>query len=171
MKSNKNTKVIKRYSNRKLYDTSASRYVTLGDISRMVKSGADIQVIDNNTREDITSGILAQIVLEGEKVRGDGHINILRKIIQNGGETLSELISRKKPRRDTKKKPDAKAVLKGFADQAHHSLDELQAKLDEFLNIQVNSNPVARSVKNEIEAVQDKLKKIEERLKNLRKGL
>ena len=57
-------KTIKRYGNRKLYDTHQSRYVTLEEISRMVRSGEEIRVIDNKTQEDLTSVTLAQIMLE-----------------------------------------------------------------------------------------------------------
>lgn len=56
-----NVKVIKRYTNRKLYDTVESRYVTLEEIGEMVKAGAEVRIIDNRTKEDLTSVTLAQI--------------------------------------------------------------------------------------------------------------
>ena len=57
-------KVIKRYTNRKLYDTVESRYVTLDEIAQMIKAGAEVQIIDNRTKEDLTSVTLAQIIFE-----------------------------------------------------------------------------------------------------------
>src|SRR5215208_6177968 len=48
-------KVIKRYTNRKLYDTVESRYVTLDEIAAMIKAGAEVKIIDNRTKEDLTS--------------------------------------------------------------------------------------------------------------------
>ncbi len=60
-------RVIKRYSNRKLYDTKDSRYVTLLQIAEMVRSGGDVQIIDNNSKEDLTEVTLAQIILEEKK--------------------------------------------------------------------------------------------------------
>jgi len=60
-------RVIKRYSNRKLYDTKDSRYVTLLQIAEMVRNGGDVQIIDNNTKEDLTEVTLAQIILEEKK--------------------------------------------------------------------------------------------------------
>lgn len=59
--------VIKRYSNRKLYDVQASRYVTLDDLEHIIREGKDILVQDSATGEDITSMILTQIVLQTER--------------------------------------------------------------------------------------------------------
>ena len=58
------TRIIKRYANRKLYDTQESRYVTLDQISHMIRAGEDVQVLDNNSKEDLTSVTLAQIIFE-----------------------------------------------------------------------------------------------------------
>jgi polyhydroxyalkanoate synthesis repressor PhaR len=62
-------RVVKRYSNRKLYDTEASRYVTLGQIAEMVRAGENVRVIDNRTQEDKTYGTLALILSEQLKHR------------------------------------------------------------------------------------------------------
>ena len=59
--------VIKRYSNRKLYDTQESRYVTLEDLEEMIREGKEISVVDAATGEDLTSVTLAQIILENER--------------------------------------------------------------------------------------------------------
>jgi len=59
--------VIKRYSNRKLYDTQESRYVTLEEIEEMIRSGKEISVVDAATGEDLTSVTLTQIILENER--------------------------------------------------------------------------------------------------------
>ena len=55
-------KVIKRYTNRKLYDTVESRYVTLDEIAEMIKAGAEVKVVDNRTKDDLTAVTLAQII-------------------------------------------------------------------------------------------------------------
>ena len=60
-------KVIKRYSNRKLYDTERSCYVTLDEISQMVKDGVEVKIIDNKTKDDLTSVTLTQIIFAEEK--------------------------------------------------------------------------------------------------------
>ena len=59
--------VIKRYSNRKLYDTQESRYVTLEEIEEMIRDGKEISVVDASTGDDLTSVTLAQIILENER--------------------------------------------------------------------------------------------------------
>lgn len=91
----KSPRVIKRYANRKLYDTRDSRYVTLQQIAEYVKSGEDVTIIDNTTKEDLTNATLAQIVYEAERnspEKGDptkpGTMGTLRSLIQNGGELL-----------------------------------------------------------------------------------
>lgn len=62
-------RVIKRYSNRKLYDTEDKRYITLEQIGELVRDGQDIKVIENQTGEDLTNVTLSQILLEKEKRR------------------------------------------------------------------------------------------------------
>jgi polyhydroxyalkanoate synthesis repressor PhaR len=61
--------VIKRYSNRKLYDTHESRYVTLEEIEEMIRTGREISVVDAASGEDLTSVTLTQIILENERTR------------------------------------------------------------------------------------------------------
>ena len=64
--------VIKRYSNRKLYDTQESRYVTLEELEELIRAGKEISVVDVSTGEDLTSVTLAQIILENERSRRAG---------------------------------------------------------------------------------------------------
>jgi polyhydroxyalkanoate synthesis repressor PhaR len=84
------TRLIKRYANRKLYDTRESRYVTLQHIADFVRSGEDVQIIDNKTKDDVTSVTLAQIIYEEEKSGdGDGRsVRSLRDFIQDGRNRL-----------------------------------------------------------------------------------
>ena len=60
---------IKRYPNRKFYDTEEKRYITLDDISSRIREGREVQVIDQGTGEEITSVVLTQIIFEQEKKR------------------------------------------------------------------------------------------------------
>lgn len=93
--THKTPKIIKRYQNRKLYDTSDSCYVTLEDISDMIKQGEDVEVIDNETKEDLTAVTLAQIIFEEQKRKT--HVlplNTFTQIIQSGGETLKEVVAK-----------------------------------------------------------------------------
>ena len=88
-------KIIKRYQNRKLYDTESSRYVTLEDIAEMIKSGDDVKVIDNKTKEDLTSVTLTQIIYEEEKKKKSIlPLDALKKVIRSSGESLSDIFER-----------------------------------------------------------------------------
>lgn len=60
------TRIIKKYPNRRLYDTEESRYITLANIRELVMQGVDFQVLDTNSGDDLTRSILLQIMLEGE---------------------------------------------------------------------------------------------------------
>ena len=85
-------KVIKRYTNRKLYDTVESRYVTLDEIAAMIKAGADVQIVDNRTKEDLTSVTLAQIIFEEEKKTSKMSLKTLLTLIRSGGERAAQLV-------------------------------------------------------------------------------
>jgi polyhydroxyalkanoate synthesis repressor PhaR len=92
-------RVIKRYSNRKLYDTQASRYVTLEQIADLIREGEDVRIVDNNSKEDLTSITLAQIIFEEEKKQKSFlPLAAMRNIIQSGGERLEELVSQAQKR-------------------------------------------------------------------------
>ncbi|MBL9013422.1 MAG: polyhydroxyalkanoate synthesis regulator DNA-binding domain-containing protein [Myxococcales bacterium] len=85
------TRIIKRYANRKLYDTEHSRYVTLDQISEMIRNGDDVKIVDNKTKEDLTTVTLAQIIFEEEKKqRSFLPLGAMRNIIQSGGEWFAE---------------------------------------------------------------------------------
>jgi polyhydroxyalkanoate synthesis repressor PhaR len=85
------TRIIKRYANRKLYDTEHSRYVTLDQISEMIRNGDDVKIVDNKTKEDLTTVTLAQIIFEEEKKqRSFLPLAAMRNIIQSGGEWFAE---------------------------------------------------------------------------------
>jgi polyhydroxyalkanoate synthesis repressor PhaR len=88
--------LIKRYANRKLYDTESSRYITLKGISELVRAGKDVCVIDNETGEDITSLVLSQILVDGQKQGGErtGNATLLTELIQKGGDVLYNLVRR-----------------------------------------------------------------------------
>jgi polyhydroxyalkanoate synthesis repressor PhaR len=86
-------KIIKRYTNRKLYDTVESRYVTLDEIAEMVKGGLEVKIVDNRTKEDLTSITLAQIIFEEEKRDGQMPLGLLKRLIQGGGNAVQDFIS------------------------------------------------------------------------------
>lgn len=91
----KTTKVIKRYQNRKLYDTHQSCYVTLDEIAEMIMRGEDVAVVDNRSKKDITSATLTQIIFEKQKrSKVTIPVTTLRDIIQVGGGTFSGFLAK-----------------------------------------------------------------------------
>jgi polyhydroxyalkanoate synthesis repressor PhaR len=131
------TKIIKRYANRKLYDTEQSTYVTLDEIEQMIKDGEELKIIDNKSKEDITHVTLAQILFEQEKSnQGKLPVSALRGIIQSGEEFIQKLGTPVNQFRDEFKRR-AEAVNEGgralreFVDGTQKSIDELQRRLDD----------------------------------------
>jgi polyhydroxyalkanoate synthesis repressor PhaR len=84
--------VIKRYPNRKLYDTEAKQYITLDGIADLIRHGVEVQVVDHASGEELTALILTQIIFEQEK-KQSGFLphSVLRGLVQAGGETLTSL--------------------------------------------------------------------------------
>jgi polyhydroxyalkanoate synthesis repressor PhaR len=85
--------VIKKYANRRLYDTSTSQYVTLDYLRDLVKKGTDFQVVDAKSGEDLTRGVLAQIIFE-EESRGANllPVDFLRQLIGFYGDSLQSVV-------------------------------------------------------------------------------
>ena len=99
-------RVIKRYSNRKCYDTETSRYVNLEDIEQLVRDEVDIRIIDNESQEDVTAIYLSKIIMSQEKREKDAFtpfllrqeiqrrseplVDVVRKSLQRGSDFLSE---------------------------------------------------------------------------------
>ena len=75
------TVVVKKYPNRRLYDTSAGRYVNLEELAGLIRKGTDIQVVDAKTGEDLTRVILTQIIVEDAKDRPTLPLELLRQLI------------------------------------------------------------------------------------------
>lgn len=88
-------KIIKRYQNRKLYDTQQSCYVTLDDIAKMIRSNEEVMVIDNKSKNDITAATLTQIIFESEKKASQyAPLFTLREIIQHGNGSISSYLAK-----------------------------------------------------------------------------
>src|SRR5882762_1354908 len=87
---------IKKYANRRLYNTGTSSYVTLEDLASMVKGGQDFVVYDAKSGEDITRSVLAQIIFEQENKEGQNllPINFLRQLIRFYGDSMQMLVPR-----------------------------------------------------------------------------
>jgi polyhydroxyalkanoate synthesis repressor PhaR len=139
-------KIIKRYTNRKLYDTVESRYVTLDEIAEMVKQGVEVKIVDNRTKEDLTSVTLAQIVFEEEKKKNQMPLSVLREIIRRPGDSINDFISTQvSPRVDALKQEAGQRIEKllgrehaegdltpaALLQQSQKAVEAWQAKVDE----------------------------------------
>ena len=139
-------RIIKRYSNRKLYDTKDSRYVTLLQIAEMVRSGEEVQIIDNNSKADLTEVTLAQIIYEEQKAHSRNvPLQTLKALIhQRTEQVLTELregpIGRlipggggsgeKTEKADVPKKPESERTP-SLVDQAKEKLEDWQHQIDD----------------------------------------
>ena len=80
--------LIKRYANRKLYNTEASRYITLKGIAELLEEGQEVHVVDNETGEDITSVALSQILVDSERKNSAVPRSLISQIVERGGDAL-----------------------------------------------------------------------------------
>jgi polyhydroxyalkanoate synthesis repressor PhaR len=183
----KEPKVIKRYTNRKLYDTVESRYVTLDEIAQMIKAGAEVKIIDNRTKEDLTSVTLAQIIFEEEKKRSQMPLGVLREIIRHGGEAVagfyqekagtiagkvSELKSKTESIRD-----DLQEKVRGVTGifrkdemmaAGANAVDELRGKVDTAVKQALDA--LSPGAKAEIDRLQKRVHELEQKIEQLSKG-
>lgn len=191
------TRIIKRYANRKLYDTEHSRYVTLDQISEMIRQGDDVKIVDNKTKEDLTTVTLAQIIFEEEKKqRSFLPLNAMRNIIQSGGEWFAEaqrrvqsiLPGKKHDPRDEEGEesppPDdgapvdeamvkkrSLASLREWIDSSKHKLDEWQKNVESKVRTTVDNLSQAMtpwgSVNKDVRALADRIADLEAKLSEL----
>jgi polyhydroxyalkanoate synthesis repressor PhaR len=86
--------VVKKYENRRLYDTGASRYINLDDVAHMVREGVEVQVVDARSGEDLTRVILTQVIMEDAKGHESGlPLDLLRKLIVASDRATHEFLT------------------------------------------------------------------------------
>jgi polyhydroxyalkanoate synthesis repressor PhaR len=167
-------RIIKRYSNRKLYDTKDSRYVTLLQIAEMVRGGEEVQIIDNNTKDDLTEITLAQIIYEEQKAHSRNvPLQTLKELIHartekvladlregpigrlipggKGGEEKVEVTNK-----------DAKPTL---VDQAKEKFEEMQHQLDERIRAILTSFRPLQQLQQEVRRLNERIEELERKLK------
>lgn len=86
--------VLKKYGNRRLYDTSDSRYVTLPEVEEMVQRGKDVQVVDAKSGDDLTKEILVQIILDKEGAREMLPTGFLKQVVRLSASPMKESFTR-----------------------------------------------------------------------------
>ena len=186
-------RVIKRYANRKLYDTQRSRYVTLDQISEMIRDGEDVQILDNNTKEDLTSVTLAQIIFEEEKKQKSFlPLHAMRHLIQSGGESIQEFVAQaggkvrsaftrtRRPEDGAapageepaeapeeaadKPRSEAGAAVREFLEGSQKTFDEWQKRVDERIRSAVESISPFGSLQKEVQTLSTRLDELEKKL-------
>lgn len=174
MDKDKKPRVIKRYQNRKLYDTQNSCYVTLDDIAKFIKEGEDVEVIDNKNHEDLTSVTLTQIILEeGKKKRNLLPLNALKDIIASGGEQIAHFVQKSLQNVGAEKVidkikdeiEDGGSFIRDFFSKSHQGVDEVSKKLeDTFKTVGKLTN--AAFLKSEIRSFRKKVAELERKLRH-----
>ena len=185
-------RVIKRYSNRKLYDTKDSRYVTLQQIGEMVRAGEEVQIIDNATKEDKTEVTLALIISEDLKAQPRSvPLGTLRDLIQERGERLlsqlregpiGRLIPGNEGAEPTHEPPPppapapapdpepekagAKARLSGIVESSKQTLDQWQHTVDERIRASLPGIGHFRELQNEVKRLAQRVEQLELELKS-----
>ncbi len=167
-------RVIKRYSNRKLYDTRDSRYVTLLQIGELVRRGDEVQIVDNTTKDDLTEVTLAQIVFEEQKANHKAvPLQTLKTILNHRAENvLSQLregpIGRFIP---TKSDDDGRHVPQqqqphkpGIVEQAKGTLEDLQHRIDERVRAVLPSVLPWQQLHEQLRRLQMRVDELEKRV-------
>jgi polyhydroxyalkanoate synthesis repressor PhaR len=107
--------LIKRYANRKLYNTETSRYITLKGIAKLLDEGEEVRVVDKETGEDITQVALSQILVGNQRAKEDPSDTLLTQILSRGGDALY-------------------GAIKKSVDEATDGIGEFQDRFKEFVD-------------------------------------
>lgn len=185
MQEEQNVRVIKKYQNRKLYDTQDSCYITLEDIATMVRRNEEVKVVDNKTKNDVTSIILTQILVDQEKeAKTILPLSLLKDIIRKGQGSLFEFIQRyvvlgltneREKREEAERyvdrlvargelsKTDAKTLIKEVLEN-----DQEQSDFNQWINQRLTTTLKETTkfgeLENTIRQLNDKLQRLENRV-------
>ncbi len=169
----KKERIIKRYQNRKLYDTSQSRYVTLNDIGDMIKTGEDIKIIDNQSKEDLTSLTLTQIIFEQEKKKKSLlPLSALRDIIQSGPSQVVDYVANKADEvvhTISHARDEVEDYIENMIKKGDLSLEEMRHLLKQFVDRNIKPKlgnmPQIPGFQNEVKQMQKRIEELEKKLK------
>jgi len=155
------TVLIKKYGNRRLYDTAGSRYVNLDDIAALVREGKDVKVVDAKTGRDLTRVTLTQIITEDAKGKPTGlPLELLRQLIVASDEVSQEFVMwYLKSAFDTYQK---------VQDAVHNRLSDVQSAILSPVDTMkrfLSSAPPQETGANEVEALRRRIADLESRLK------
>ncbi len=147
--------LIKKYANRKLYDTQTSRYITLEGIADLVRDGHEIKVVDRDTSQDLTQVILSQIVLSEEKRgparlvdagadaihdRGQALLDYVRKTLNVPGDIVSQ-VERRRSDLESMVDEAIERALRRLRIPSRHDIDSLNERIDRLSAQMKKLNP------------------------------
>ena len=134
--------VIKKYANRRLYNTGTSTYVTLEDLAKMVKKGEDFVVQDAKSGEDITHSVLTQIIFEQESKTGNTllPISFLRQLISYYGDQMQMFVP-------------------SYLEQSMHAFSSQQSQIRDHLAKSLGDTPLAKNLQIPMQLMEEQVKR------------
>ena len=163
--------LIKRYANRKLYNTETSRYITLKGIAELIEQGAEVRVVDNETGEDITSVALSQILVDNERAQRAVPRTLLSDLIQRGGDALYGALKRGvgDAQGDRRAAEERAAAIRHREEEATRWRDNARAEWDEMVHGAVERVFKALDLprRSDIEALNENLERVAAALEKL----
>ncbi len=178
-------RIIKRYVNRKLYDTVESRYVTLDEIAHMIRVGDEVRILDDRTNRDLTSVTLVQIIFESEKRYSRMNMRLLCDLIRNGGaqaqqwveNTQAEVLEKAETVRQVAEQrvhvvldrgQQASDRAKEMVAASQEALVQLQRKMNERVGAAFEVVATVGKLKRELGRIAGRIGDLQERLRELR---
>jgi len=172
------TVIIKKYANRRLYNTETSSYITLDHLAAMIREGRDFKVVDAKSDADITHNVLTQIIME-EEARGQTMlpVNFLRQLIAMYGDSMQAMVpgyldaSMESFRRN---QAQFKSAVEGafanspFAEIAKRNMEMFEAATQAF-NAGKPAAPTATSKDDEIAALKAEMARLQDKIEKLAK--
>lgn len=134
--------VIKKYANRRLYNTGTSAYVTLEDLAEMVRNGEDFTVNDAKSGDDITHSVLTQIIFEQEAKTGNTllPVSFLRQLISFYGDQMQ-------------------MVVPSYLEHSMSALTDQQEKFKDQMSKSMDANPMMANIKAPIQMIEEQVKR------------
>lgn len=181
--------LIKKYPNRRLYNTSTSAYIVIDDLVKLVKSGAPFEIRDTKTGEDITREILNQIIFERETGKSNFHfpLEVQKQLIGMYDDTYGKMMpsylkesldvfaaerERMKSTMENVVEQNTKAMMDFSQNIARQNLQVFKKSWEMFSGISTNetsnSTPQTETNSNELEEIQDQINALQERLKKIK---
>lgn len=179
-------RVIKKYQNRKLYDTKDSCYITLDEIAKLIQKGEDITVVENRTKNDVTSIILTQILVDQEKSKKSIlPLTMLKQIIRSGTGSLFDFIQRyvllgieseadaqaeamryieHMVTRGEITKAEGKALVSQLAAQAQKNMEEFQNRIRETIEQTLRRATNITQLEDNISRLHERIDRLEMQL-------